>query len=83
LKYKNFLVPVGAGILAWILALGALVWKYGYVIPYTYCMYNFLKGETGGKAAVPEVNIHLLALGYFIAITLIGYVLYVTKKEKG
>lgn len=83
LRYKNFLVPVGAGFLLWIASLGSLVWKYGYIIPYTYCMYNYLKEETAGKAAIPTMNIHYLALGYTVVILAIGYILYVTNKEKG
>ncbi len=83
LKYKNFMVSIGAGFLFWVGALGALAWKYGYFIPYTYCMYHYLQGEKGGKAAVPAMDIHTMAIGYFCLITLIGYVLYVTKKEKG
>ena len=47
LRFKNFLVPVGAGFVAWVLALGVLRWKFGYLVPYTYCMFNFLKTEPG------------------------------------
>ncbi len=83
LRYKNFLIPIGAGFMLWVAALGSLSWKYGYVIPYTYGMFNFLKGEVVSKASVPAVNIHWMSVGYFIAITGAGYVLYVTKKEKG
>ncbi|HEY5824485.1 MAG TPA: ABC transporter permease [Cyclobacteriaceae bacterium] len=83
LKYKNFLVPMGAGFLLWIMALGSLVWKYGYTIPYSYVIYNYLADEPVSKAAKPELDIHLLAIGYFVGITIISYILYVTKKEKG
>jgi len=83
LKYKNFLVPMGAGFLLWVLALGTLVWKYGYTIPYTYLMFNYLKSETVSKAIKPTIDIHLLAIGYFIVITLVSYLLYINKKEKG
>lgn len=83
LKYKNFLIPFGTGFLIWILSIGCLVWKYNYTIPYTYGMLNYLKSQTGGKAVIPDVNIHLFAIGYFIAFTIAGYVLYTTKKEKG
>lgn len=83
LKYKNFLVPVGVGFLFWIAALGALSWKFGYLIPYTYCMFNYLKGEVGGRAVVPAINIHVMAVGYSIVITILSYILYITKKEKG
>ncbi len=74
---------MGAGFLLWIMALGALVWKYGYTIPYTYVIYNYLADEPVSKAAKPELDIHLLAIGYFIVITIVSYILYITRKEKG
>jgi hypothetical protein len=83
LKFKNFLVPVGLGFVFWIAALGALSWKYGYIIPYTYGMFNYLKDVTETRAIVPEANIHLLAIGYFVVITAASYFLYLAKKEKG
>lgn len=83
LKYKNFLVPVGVGFVLWVGALAALSWRYGYCVPYTYCMYNHLKTATAGKAAIPAFNIHYMATGYFVLFTAISYLLYITKKEKG
>ena len=83
LKYKNFLVPVGIGFGVWIASLGALSWKFGYLIPYTYCMFNYLKNQTGGRAVHPAVNIHAMAVGYFIFISIVSYIMYLTKKEKG
>ncbi len=83
LRFKNFLVPVGAGFLLWIGALGALRWTYGYFIPYTYCIFNYLKTGVDTKAVIPAVNIHLFAAGYFACFTLAGYILYITKREKG
>ena len=35
------------------------------------------------KAAVPDVYIHLLAIGYFVVTTAVSFFLYLTKKEKG
>jgi hypothetical protein len=46
-------------------------------------MFNYLKDVEKTRAVVPDVNIHLLAIGYFIVITAFSYVLYLTKKEKG
>ncbi len=83
LRYKNFLIPIGAGFLCWILAVAVISWKYGYWLPYTYTMFNFLKGQTHGRAIVPPLNIHLLAISYFVLVTGISYILYITKKEKG
>jgi hypothetical protein len=83
LRFKNFLVPVGLGFVFWVGALGALSWKFGYVIPYTYTMFNYLKDATQTRAVMPDVNIHLLAIGYFVVLTVISFILYITKKEKG
>ena len=83
LKYKNFLVPVGLGFILWVGALASLTWEYGYVIPYTYCMFTFLDSGVVHKAVIPDLNIHLLACSYFTGITIISYVLYISKAEKG
>ena len=82
-RFRNFLVPVGIGFLAWVGALGALRWEFGYLFPYTYCMLNYLKDNPDSKAAIPAMNIHWLAIGYFAFFTLIGFILFATKKEKG
>lgn len=83
LQYKNFLVPIGVGFILWVGALASLSWKFGYIIPYTYCTYNYLKDSTGGKVVIPAMNIHYLAIGYFVVFIIVSYILYITKKEKG
>lgn len=80
LQFKNFLVPIGAGIGLWILSVAVLNWQYGYLVPYTYCSFNYL--STVGRMKFP-FNFHAWAVGYFILFTLVSYILYVTKKEKG
>ncbi len=80
LQFKNFLVPVGGGIAIWILSIAVLGWKHGHWIPYSYCGLNYLRGI--GKYN-SETQIHLFAIGYFIVFTVISYILYLTKKEKG
>ncbi len=35
------------------------------------------------NAAIPLVNIHWLAIAYFLLFTLIGFCLFVMKREKG
>jgi hypothetical protein len=83
LRFANFLVPVGVGFMIWVGALAALPWKFGFVIPYSYTMLNYLKHDTRGKAAVPSVDIHALAAAYFFLLTLIGFWLFATKRDKG
>jgi lantibiotic transport system permease protein len=83
LRFKNFLVPVGLGLMTWVGALASLSWKFGFAIPYTYPMLNFLKNDGGRKVVIPPVNIHVWATGYFLFFTIIGFCLFVTKREKG
>jgi hypothetical protein len=58
----------------------AMNWKYGYLIPYTYCPLNFKENQ--GKVDA-SVYLHVLALGYFVLFTVISYLLYIHKKERG
>jgi len=83
LRFKNFMVPIGIGFSLWVAALAALSWKFGYTIPYAYCMLDYLKDRPGVRVVRPEVNIHLFALGYFILVTLVSYFLFATRSEKG
>jgi lantibiotic transport system permease protein len=83
LRYRNFLVPVGVGFLLWLGALASLSWKYGFTVPYTYCMFAYLKNGGQSRVAIPQVNLHMLAVVHFAATTIISYMLFVTKKEKG
>jgi hypothetical protein len=83
LKYKNFLVPVGTGFLLWVAAIASLRWKYGFTIPYTYGMYNYLKDAGPQRAILTPIDINLMAGAYFIFFLAAAYVLYVTKREKG
>jgi hypothetical protein len=80
LRFKNFLVSIGVGLLLWA---GSLIliqtWKHAYLSPYSYSPLIAL-----GTRKVPgNVNIFLLAVIYFIVITAISYFLYRTKKDKG
>ena len=84
LQFKNFLVPVGAGLAIWFLGIGLLAWEYSYIFPYNHGTLDFLIGSGQlGKRPVPPFNIQLLAVVYFAAFIAAGWFLYVTKKEKG
>jgi lantibiotic transport system permease protein len=83
LQFKNFLVPVGTGFAIWFLGVGMLGWEYSYVLPYIHGAIDYFSssGQFGSRS-IP-VKIQLLAVAYFVVIMIAGYVLYVTKKEKG
>ena len=83
LFYKNFLVPVGVGFIAWIGALSLLSQRYNLLFPYTYVVLRYLHGTGKGVLLVSTDSLSLIALGWFVLITLTGYLLYMLKKEKG
>lgn len=80
LQFKNFLIPIGAGLALVIGGLIALSWKYIYLLPSAYTMLYYLQNGTGQP---PQHNILLWSAGYFILFTVLGYILYLFKTEKG
>jgi len=80
LQWKNFLVPLGFGLGLDIASMIALSWKHGYLLPYNYCALEFL----GNRARVnPNASVQEWALGYFVIMISVAYILYISKKEKG
>jgi hypothetical protein len=61
-----------------------LAWEYSYVLPYNHGTIDYLISSAQFKnRSLPPINIQLLAVTYFIVITLASYILYAAKKEKG
>jgi len=82
LQFKNFLVPLGVGIGLLVAASFAVSWEYGYMVPYTYSLFNFFEMSSGKQGIYPAVNFHLVAAGYFVTCTIASYILYINKKDK-
>lgn len=80
LQFKNFLIPIGAGLALVIGGLVALSWKYIYLVPSAYITLNYFQHL--GKAT-PEHNIIAWSAAYFLLFIISGYILYLFKKEKG
>lgn len=76
LKFNNFLIAVGIGLLGLIGSLIAMPWKYVYLIPYSYSPMTVFPGKK-------DFPIYTYAFVYFAIIMIISYILYVSKKEKG
>lgn len=76
LRFKNFLVAIGVGLLGLVGSLIAMSWKYIYISPYSY---TFLL-VTGQQK---NFSIPFTAFLYAIGIMGLSYWLYITKKEKG
>ncbi len=80
LRFRNFLLPLGIGIGLLVTSMLALSWKFAYVFPYSYCSLTFMSSQSGID---PKINLQAWAIFYFIITLLIGYYLYISKKEKG
>ena len=83
LRFANFLVPVGAGFMLWVGTLGAISWRWGFLSPYGYTILQYLQGEPVTRAAVPAIDIHVMAIAYFVLFTALGYLLFATRRRKG
>lgn len=83
LRFGNFLVAIGVGFLGWVTALATLSWQLGYVVPYIYGMSAYLAHRPGVKALAMPIDGHVLALAYFAAFTVIAYVSFVLRDDKG
>jgi lantibiotic transport system permease protein len=82
LQFKNFMVPVGAGMVIWLLGTLGLSWKYSFIFPYLYSAFEQILAQ-GGKLHEAAPDIHVLASGYFVVIMVVAYVLYIRKADKG
>lgn len=78
LQFKNFMVPIGFGLL---MLIGTLIlignqWQHSYISPYSYCFLKFMP--------IPiTYNLYSYALIYFGVIMGLSYYLFLKKKEKG
>ena len=77
------MVPLGIGMAISILALGALVWDYNYLIPYSYIAIDYTRTVQSRVKHVLPAPAYVFALGYFLIFTVAGYWLYATKSDKG
>lgn len=82
LLFRNFLVPVGVGFAIWFLGVGLLSWEYSYLFPYNHGAIRYMI-STGHIAREIPIPVEYLALAYFAMFMIFGWILYVTRKEKG
>jgi hypothetical protein len=83
LCFRNFLVAIGFGFLAWIAALAALSSGFGHWIPYSYTLFDYLGNRPNAHLHAAPIDVHILAVAYALAITAVGYVVFVMRPRKG
>ncbi|MGE0246559.1 MAG: ABC transporter permease [Pyrinomonadaceae bacterium] len=82
LQFRNILVPLGGGFAIWMAGAISLSWKYSYLFPYLHGAIDFVVGEGRLDLVIP-INMQLLSLIYFSASVIVGYLLFILKRERG
>ena len=83
LRFRNFMVPMGIGMVIWIVALGALPWEYNWIVPYSHGIIDYTSTVQSRVAHAVPAPLPAIASLYFAAFVLVGYVAYVTRGDKG
>lgn len=79
LHIRNFAIPLGAGIALLMASLLAMPWKYGYILPYGFAGLQVLKGDNGTD---PTINLHAVAVYYFVGVTWLNFLLYHLRNQR-
>ena len=80
--FRSFLAPLGIGMALWIFSVGTMSWRYSWLVPYSASSLDYLSVEYQRAIHLP-VSPPAIAGGYFFVITVVGYVLYSCKRERG
>ncbi len=76
LNFKNFLVPVGIGLVGLIGTMIGSSWEKIFISPYAFVFLDAISNPS-------NIHIYKVSLVHFVIITGISYWLFLTKKEKG
>jgi lantibiotic transport system permease protein len=80
LKFKNFLVPIGVGLVLLVTTLIVVGnWEHAYLSPYSYGSLTIM----GSPETLEKINIYWLSVLYFAVFMAASFVLYINKSEKG
>lgn len=83
LRSPNVLVPIGIGFMAWVGAVAAVSSKLAIWWPYGFTIIHYLRDKPKGAHLAAYGGLHWLAAAFFVVLTAISYLLFVTKREKG
>jgi hypothetical protein len=83
LRSHNVLIPIGIGFMAWVGALAAVSSKLAVWWPYGYTIVHYLRGTPKGAHFAAYGGLHWLALIFFLLLTALSYLLFVSRNEKG
>ena len=75
LQFRNFVAPIGAGIVLMMSGMLLISWEHAYTHPYVY-------GGADWLNRFPDKNLQLWAVGWFVAVMVVSYWLYLRKADK-
>ena len=82
LRFRTFVAPLAIGMVVWILAVGTVSWHYNFVIPYAYAGLDYLSVEYNRHLPLPA-SPRVIAAGWFVVLTMVGYGVYAARRDKG
>ena len=83
LRSHNVLVPIGIGFMAWVGALASVSSRVAIWWPYGYSIIHYVRDKPKGTHLAAYTQLHWLAVMFFVGLTIVSYVLFVTRREKG
>lgn len=83
LRSSNVLVPIGIGFMAWVAAVAAVSSRLAVWWPYSYPIVHYIVGTPKGAHFGTSGTFHWMAAIWFVLLTIISYVLFTTKAERG
>jgi hypothetical protein len=83
LRSNNVLIPIGIGFMAWVGALASVSSRFAICWPYAYSVIHYVKDKPKGARFASHTELPWLALGAFVLLTIVSYILFVTQREKG
>lgn len=82
MRFRNFMIPIGAGVALIICTMFLMNWKYGFTFPFAYPGLKFF-ALMGMPRYTAGHSIEVLALLVFVVISILHYLLYISNRERG
>jgi len=78
LRYANFLVSIGVGLALFVGTILVVQYKFSFVSPFSYPFY-YINGN------MPDLDhrMYKYAFAYFLLLTIVNFILYISKRQKG
>jgi len=81
IRFSNFSIPIGIGLVCIIASVFALQWKDGYLVPFAYNTFHYMVMSGQEKFKFPY-SIYTLSLIWFIGFVGTGYISFLYRKYK-